>query len=267
MTSTFSIKTWRKLGEEERLISLKTHLKGFLEANPHNCYDTHNKKTLLCDCIKQLHDEVVFNAIITFLNPFFLKFKAEQENIIKDIIHTGLLLRTTARSKVKNFAITFDLGKKNVFFCKNTLQMVLNFRQKEWTKLSKLAKQGLKGEEQEETTLKRKRDLNEVNVAIISFLDRLAKEEGEFHATRFVRDKASLHIRDGDTEILELPSYFTKRQLYSRFCYERGWNPQTSARGTHGPLKDYPKRQHDSLLWPEGTEAMSIPSWSAFLRV
>ena len=46
----------------------------------------------------------------------------------------------------------------------------------------------------------------------------IACEEGESHATRFIREFNKLYIRDGEVGTIELPSYYTKRRMYRTYC-------------------------------------------------
>jgi hypothetical protein len=48
-------------------------------------------------------------------------------------------------------------------------------------------------------------------------------ELGSPRATRFIRMEVGMEVRDCDDEMLELPSSFTKRGLYVRFCKEIGY--------------------------------------------
>ena len=55
---------------------------------------------------------------------------------------------------------------------------------------------------------------------VIDFLYNMGKDKGEMHATRFVRLKPTIGIRDQDFTLINLPSYYTKRQLYETFCFQ-----------------------------------------------
>lgn len=79
-------------------------------------------------------------------------------------------------------------------------------------------------------------------------------------AMRFVREKTGLMTERDKEEVDLLPTYFTKRSLYKRYCFEQGWNTRTSSTGT--PEKQ--TRREDSV-WSSGTPQV-IVSWRTFLR-
>ena len=56
------------------------------------------------------------------------------------------------------------------------------------------------------------------------------EEEGEPHATKVVRTRVGIALRDDD-DILELPSSYSKRSLYCRLMYSWGWVVKASGRG------------------------------------
>jgi hypothetical protein len=75
--------------------------------------------------------------------------------------------------------------------------------------------------------------------------------------TRFVREKTGRMTTWDDKEsALTLPPYWSKRGLYSRFCYDRGWTTST----THKGVTTLNKR----LDWPAGEETEQVVSWPFF---
>ena len=77
------------------------------------------------------------------------------------------------------------------------------------------------------------RNNNDINVKALrddieSFIKALANEEGESHATRFLREHNKVCIRDTEIDTIELPSYFTKRHVYRQYCWEKGWIAKTT---------------------------------------
>jgi hypothetical protein len=63
--------------------------------------------------------------------------------------------------------------------------------------------------------------LYETEPAVVDFLRELEVEYGESYATRFIRERTSIGLRREEVDAVDLPSHFTKRQLYKRlvlFC-------------------------------------------------
>ena len=82
---------------------------------------------------------------------------------------------------------------------------------------------------------------DEVKNPLHEFFERLTKE-AEPHASKVVRLTTGLILKDDDDNV-ELPSSYTKRTLYSRWCWDRGWDikPKGGA-GSYGRVQDYSKR-------------------------
>jgi hypothetical protein len=86
-------------------------------------------------------------------------------------------------------------------------------------------------------------------------------------ATRMVQNETGDGVRDQDVELKELPTYFTKRQLYYRYCFERGH--KVDLRDHKSNLK-FTLRAHDddeeNPLWPTGSVVSTVISWRTFRR-
>ena len=81
-------------------------------------------------------------------------------------------------------------------------------------------------------------------------------------------------IREAEEDMVQLPSCFTKRQLYERYCFSKGWLAKSSSDGSYPPLSQYTRRPHDDdnrdalfALWPVGSESGRICAWPTFLRI
>ena len=78
-------------------------------------------------------------------------------------------------------------------------------------------------------------------------------------------------LRNSDLDQIELPSSFTKRSIYERFCYERGSVAKSNSDGSYLPIDKYEKRPFDDdenglNLFPEGSDRLDVCHWSTFLR-
>ena len=51
---------------------------------------------------------------------------------------------------------------------------------------------------------------------VVGYLQQLGEEHGESYATRFIRERTSIGLRGEEVDAVDLPSHFTKRQLYKR---------------------------------------------------
>ena len=89
-----------------------------------------------------------------------------------------------------------------------------------------------------------------------SFFTELS-DEGEPHATKVVRTRARIALRDDD-DIIELPSCYSKRSLYCRMMFSMGWVVKADNNGNFGKLGDYTERVFDEE-WVEGVSAAASP--------
>ena len=262
-----SITEFKKLSDEHKELKIKEHINESIKNHPNNCWDSHNKQSTTCSCIKLLEEAEIFNKITHFLLMFLLKNKDEKESIMIGIISNGLVLKGRTDSRHRAFTMSSDLGKNHKFFCKNTISLILNVRQRKWMDLCKKAEQSIVQKQIEKEKIIRNTNLSSITEEAIKFIRELGEREGESHATRFVREGARLIIRDGNTNVIELPSYYSRRHLYHRCCYNNGWDPKATAHGTHGKLAECKKRQCDEILWPIGSAPQPTCAWSTFTRI
>ena len=111
---------------------------------------------------------------------------------------------------------------------------------------------------------------DEVQKSLYEFFERLTKE-AEPHASKVVRLTTRLILKYDDDNV-ELPSSYTKRALYSRWCWDRGWDIKPKeGDGSYGRVQDYSKRvnkpdSNDEILWPAGSVSRDVYSKSTFCR-
>ena len=52
---------------------------------------------------------------------------------------------------------------------------------------------------------------------------KVLQEEAETHATHVICEATGVGLRDEEVDLVELPSSHTKRQLYHKCCFGRGY--------------------------------------------
>ena len=95
------------------------------------------------------------------------------------------------------------------------------------------------------------------------------------HATRIIRMQTKIGLRDTDFTLMHLPSYYTKRRLYERFCFVSEWEVKPSSDSSYPPVAEFKERDNDNedisdermSLWPEGSESLPVCSWHTLLRI
>ena len=73
-----------------------------------------------------------------------------------------------------------------------------------------------------------------------------------------VRTRVGVALRDDD-DILELPSSYSKRSLYSRLMYSWGWVVKPDGRGNFGKTSNDEVRDFDGEDWVEGESEIVSP--------
>lgn len=259
---------------------IRTNIEDFaskLIENKDHCRNVNNKRNTACQCITKLQNEDVFEKLINKL----VKYESNDTNGRKLFLH-GVLTHGNLRKeelrrgekRVAIYALTGveDQDGETVLVCNNTLRALFFVGKKQWKQLQEDAMLP-----EPKATENYQNNVNKVTACtqrVIDFLFEFAKTEGEMHATRFIRMETRIGVRDSDLDLIHLPSYYTKRQLYETFCYQSGWEIKSFSDGSYPPLDQFPLRKNDDnengqelALWPEGSEPLSVCSWHTFLRI
>ena len=143
--------------------------------------------------------------------------------------------------------------------CKNAISVLLDYGIWKWQTCqeailqNKLPTHSKKGK----VLGKAKRFADHVKDDLHSFFQHI-KQFGAPKATRFVREETGTGLRDGEDDLVELPTSWSKRAMYARFCFERGYVITTNARGSAI------KTERSDANWRVEDQKM-ICSWWAFL--
>jgi hypothetical protein len=62
----------------------------------------------------------------------------------------------------------------------------------------------------------------ETSDSVVSYLTDIEKN-GESYATRFMRMLTKFKLRDEEKGIIDLPNSITKRNIFEKWCFLRGW--------------------------------------------
>ena len=76
------------------------------------------------------------------------------------------------------------------------------------------------------------------------------------YATRFIRERTSVGLRNEEKGIVELPASMSKRSIYIGWCYSQGYKAKANAKGSFGSVTDYELRPYDDILWPKGSQSV-----------
>ena len=153
--------------------------------------------------------------------------------------------------------------------CLNSISLLFNYgysaikTMKESMNLPGLREHGLKNKTSNRK-VQRQEEYAEMETSLHDFFEVL-KGEAETHATRIIREAAGVALRDEEVDLVELPSSWSKRRIYYRYCYTRGYSVRSDAKGSMPKVKDFNLREFDDD-WPEGSEPGMVCSWIYFRK-
>jgi hypothetical protein len=161
-----------------------------------------------------------------------------------------------------------DMDNNPLFLCRNAVVEIFNigyyrmFKLSKYVDLPEIPMHGLAGKA---PTWAKSASRVSCDEGLKLFFEDL-KHEAEPHATRVVRERTQVGLRDDDIDLIELPSSMTKRNLYHQFCYGRGYKMRVSANGSYGHLSEAEQREGDpdDESWPEGSIPLPICSYGYF---
>jgi hypothetical protein len=108
---------------------------------------------------------------------------------------------------------------------------------------------------------------NEILQSVVNFIQLKGKQDGEAYATRIIRTLTRNELRDEEKGAVDLPSHTTKRELYEKYCFDRGWAIKSDNMGRYPKVKDYASRQEDDMFWPSGAVPVEVCSWFSFTDI
>ena len=277
--SPFSTYNIPKSANKDQIVvqRISEHIDRVLEEVP--CPTARNRKQLTsCRCLELIRND---DQLVEQLNKLLKDFGSYDNNSRRlflhgAVTHSSVIFDSLFRGERRR-SCTFLLngvgdGGENgrVFVCSNAFRKLFCVGQIVWKTLL------------EESSIPVKKNYPHLNnnvhgmvsctQRIIDYLYNLAKEEGEPYATRYVRMLTGVGIREEEKGHVQLPSSYTKRQLYRRFCYESGWIAKPDSVGNYVPVVEYDRRPFDSeagefSLWPDGSQSLQVCSWRTFLNI
>ena len=235
-----------------------------------------------CSCLKGLvesenGDEQVKQLADSMYN-FFSRPKLTQKLVMKEWIRanaTHQAIKQQSCFKVHtNYMIpgvfhdadtsNNDASKNTEPFCvcQNSLFLIYNYGFKKFKNLKKdlysssIRTHGLVGKKSNYLTNKND-ERKDIDKSLHKFFTDLM-EEAETHSSRVICEAAGVGLRDDEINLVELPSSFTSRQLYYRWCYSRGYCVKADAQGKLPKISDYLIREYDEVHWPHGSVPLPV---------
>lgn len=242
------------------------------------CYSYSRKNfQTKCLCVNSLmegdNSSEKINQVTNSMYNFFIRTKYTQKLVFREWIRAASVMKTTNKQTCYKVSTNFNFSgvyedapayTKPFQVCQNTLMRLFDYGYYKFKKLQdqvekvELSCHGLTNKLSNNMVANQEK-YKEIETSLKKFFEDLV-EESETHATRVVREVSGVTLRDDEVGTVELPSSWTKRQLYSRYCFQRGWNVRADARGCLPKLQNYPVRPFNDSDWPTGSEPIPVPS-------
>ena len=265
------------LSKEDIRSNIRVFVNNFLNGHD-RCINPRNRRPTGCQCLDIFRrNEESLDQFIEKLVKYESKKPEERQLFLHGVLTHANLRKEELRRGEKKMAINamtgvLDLEGETVHICNNALQCLLCIGPQTWKRIQKDAL--LPAPRSTENYENNVNKTSSCTQRIIDYLYELYRDEGESHATRIIRMETSIGVRDHNWTIMHLPSYYTKRKIYERFCFISGWEVKSASDGSYPPVTEFKERTNDHdchgddrlSLWPEGSESKPVCSWHTFLR-
>jgi hypothetical protein len=224
-----------------------------------SCYNKRRLNFVKCSCIKRLENK---DRAVVYLTTVATMTKKQQDALFKELINGR-----RHRSAGYNIRIGDDKSKGYSFYvCMNSFLNLMALGKKRFRKLNETRL--VPGANVHKNTGNCNASmLDETMKAVISFIKQKGKDDGEVYATRIIRSLTKQELRDEEKGGVDLPSSTTKRELYEKFCFDRGWAIKSDNNGRYPRLNDYTNRMADDMFWPADAETSEVCSWFSFRKL
>jgi hypothetical protein len=237
---------------------------------------TGHRKPRDCHCLNSLEGEAEMQrAVAKYMVSFAAKPRQERHSIIME-----WLRYTTTTTEKACFFIPFLVDNnehgeeeveethnngdnkvdelKNYMVCQDAISILLDYGRRKWKTCEKAVKHNSLPEhgntgKASNNAKKFEREVKDDLHAFFQDMNQFATPK----ATRFVRESTGSGLRDGEENVLELPTCWSKRAVYARFCFERGYAISSTATGL---IK---KEKRTDEQWNPQDEK-TICSWARF---
>ena len=230
------------------------------------CYEARRKKFTRCTCITKLELEKTASMLWDF---------CDEDKGMRETALIGLL-----RLKFKNRTYLQCGPDEDVLVkvCQQTMKNLFGQGHKKFQRILKAAQAGNLFNEKHgligNTNMKKMN--TEMKEDLRNFFSMLRDNEAEPRATRVVRETTLVALRDSEVDLVDLPSHYTKRHLYGRYCFERGYICKVRSSGAYGKMSNFDPRpnyttvdgvEQEDERWPIGSKPKDITSWWSFRQI
>ena len=241
----FGIKEIKRINNRDTVRKmLLLHARQKFEEIP--CFSVANKDQLTtCRCLECfLEDKELVEQLLDLLQEYaYLSLDAC--HLFLHGIVTNAFLQKEFNSKGEKRVPTFLLNGVSsdsflqTYLCMNAFRQMFYIGRRQWKQMMEMIH--IPKQVQRSHLKENARAISKACQRVIDFLYDIAVTEGESYATRYVRLLTGIMIRDTEKGHTELPSSYTIRQLYKRFCYHSGYIAKSDAVGWYPKIESYKK--------------------------
>ena len=107
---------------------------------------------------------------------------------------------------------------------------------------------------------------DELYDSLRQFFEELSQEGDDYSSRQVRRAIGTAYLRDNELDGIRLPPSYSKRMIYEKWCFSRGWIVgRGGSDGSIGSISKFRKRPYDELDWPSGTEYKTVCAKSTFM--
>lgn len=243
-----------------------------------NCYSISSRSSTSCTCVKDIINDVNVKDVALCLYSHFKDSKTTQLINIKKYIRGAKFLRQQQTNSSKGITRTYRLpgvfcdlpvNEEPAFICQHAMLSFFSLGYWRFLNLRRdLENPELKvhGNAGKICNRHKGKEWIVMKAALHEFFSRL-QDEAEARAKSEIQAKTGFALKEVVFDFVELSSIYSKRNLYTKFCWERGYAPKATSKGNLGSTKSFPLRPFDSgpnAEWPEGSIPKPLCSRTTF---
>lgn len=213
------------------------------------CFNWNTKKFGACTCLAEVDRE----ATAKYMANYCCSPLSSRQIALKGIVQGANVKRASPKGQKKLYKGRFYFvpisGQHSAELCLQSFLNLFGIRTEAWKRLREDVETS--GDVHERIIHGNVGNSNSVITSnkglaepfVIEFLLELQTNEGAPYATRFIRHITGLGIRDAEVDTVLLPSHYSKRGLFVKFCYGQGKLVKVvDAKGNFGKIEDMADR-------------------------
>jgi hypothetical protein len=221
-----------------------------------SCYNKRKGHYVHCVCVKEIVD---LDRAVSYLANVVTMTNKEQDALFNELINSR-------RHFSADYKIRIGINKINGYsfdLCLNSFLNMIAIGKKRFKSLNDTRHiPGGKNTGNGNACMS-----NETLQSVVNFIQLKGKQDGEAYATRVIRMLTRNELRDEEKGAVDSPYNTTKRELYEKYCFDRGWDIKSYNMVLYPKVKDCVSHQEDDMFWPSGTVPVEVCSWFSFTDI